>query len=116
MSEGDRPEPQGPRDGIGNESPTNHIVGGGIASLAAATFLVRDAEIPGERIRIYEQSALFGGRSGSSESGYVIRGGRMFERHFVCTFDLLSSIPSLEAPGKTIKQEMDALNLEVVTS
>jgi oleate hydratase len=118
MSGGDRSEPSGSPDGIGDENPIHHIVGGGIASLAAATFLVRDAGIPGERIRIYEQSEVFGGSvdgGGSSESGYVIRGGRMFERNFVCTFDLFSSIPSLEVPGKTIKEEMNAFNHDFVT-
>lgn len=119
MSDGNRSEPLGPLDRIGDENPTHHLVGGGIASLAAATFLVRDAGIPGDRIRIYEQSEVFGGSldgGGSSESGYVIRGGRMFEQHFVCMYDLLSSIPSMDVPGKTIKEEMDAFNLEFVGS
>jgi len=119
MIDGDRPVPPGRLDDIGDENAIHHIVGGGIASLAAATFLVRDASVPGSCIRIYEQSEKYGGSldgGGSSESGYVIRGGRMFERNFVCTFDLLSSIPSLEMTGKTVKEEIDAFNREFVSS
>ena len=41
--------------------------------------------------------------SGSAESGYLIRGGRMHEEHFVCTWDLLSSIPSLDNPTISVK-------------
>ena len=74
----------------------HYLVGGGIASLAAAVFLIRDAKVPGHNIQVFEQLDQIGGSldgSGGPENGYLVRGGRMFEKHFACTTDLLSSIP-----------------------
>lgn len=91
----------------------HHIVGGGIAGLAAAVFLVRDAGVPGPHIRIYEQLDVAGGSldgSGDAETGYLIRGGRMLEEHFACTFDLLDSIPSAEDPGRSAGQDIRDFN------
>ncbi len=38
-----------------------YLVGAGIASLAAAAFLIRDGDIPGHNITILEESAKLGG-------------------------------------------------------
>ena len=38
-----------------------YLVGGGIASMAAAAFLIRDADVPGHNITIFEESAKIGG-------------------------------------------------------
>lgn len=103
----------------GDAEGDHHLIGGGVASLAAAVFLTRDAGVPGNRISIYEQSEVFGGSldaSGSSELGYVIRGARMFERNFVCAFDLLSSIPARDGEGKSVRDEIDLFNREVIGS
>jgi len=75
-----------------------YFVGSGIASLAGAAFLLRDGHIPGEAIHIFEELKITGGSldgTGTPEKGYVIRGGRMIEEHYVCTYDLFSSIPLL---------------------
>ncbi|MGD8340450.1 MAG: oleate hydratase [Gammaproteobacteria bacterium] len=96
-----------------------YIVGGGIAGLAAAAYLVRDGGMPGESIHVLEQSDLFGGSldgAGDPDSGYAIRGGRMFEEHFGCTFDLLSTIPSLSDPAVSASDELHAFTRRVVTS
>jgi oleate hydratase len=85
-----------------------YLVGSGIASLAAAAFLIRDADIPGRNITIFEQLDRLGGSldgAGSSEDGYVVRGGRMIESKYVCTYDLFSSIPTLDE-SKTVTQEI----------
>ncbi|MGH8628577.1 MAG: oleate hydratase, partial [Gammaproteobacteria bacterium] len=37
-----------------------YLVGGGVGSLAAAAFLVRDAGVPGENIHILEQISIAG--------------------------------------------------------
>ena len=87
-----------------------YLVGGGIASLAAAAFLIRDADIPGSRITILEASQSVGGSLdavGSPESGYVMRGGRMFESKYLCTFDLFSSIPALDGTRSVTQQIVD---------
>ncbi len=89
------------------------IVGGGIAGLAAAVFLVRDAGVEGSRIRIIEQRDVAGGSldgSGDAASGYLTGGGRMFEKHFACTFDLLASIPSTDDPGISVSEDIFAFN------
>jgi myosin-crossreactive antigen len=82
-----------------------YLVGGGIASLASAAYLIRDGGLKGSNICIFEETALLGGSldgSGSPDHGYVIRGGRMFTYEaYTCTFDLLSFIPSLTDPAKT---------------
>ena len=41
----------------GIERKRAHIVGGGIAGLATAAFLVDDAHMPGKNITIYESAA-----------------------------------------------------------
>nr|WP_240922765.1 oleate hydratase [Thermococcus sp. Bubb.Bath] len=96
-----------------------YLVGGGIASLAAAVFLIRDARMPGENINIIEKTPVNGGcldGSGDPQKGYLLRGGRMFEEHYEATWDLLGSIPSLDDPEKTILDEVVEFNKEYVGS
>lgn len=45
-----------PRKPEGADATSAYLVGAGLASLAAAAFLVRDAQVPGERITILEAS------------------------------------------------------------
>lgn len=94
-----------------------YVVGGGIAGLAAATLLIRDGGFRGESICVLERSKRFGGSldgAGNAQAGYVIRGGRMFEAHFGCTFDLFDSIPSLTSDGLSVSAELHAFNRRVV--
>lgn len=95
-----------------------YLIGGGIASLAAAAFLIRDADMQGCNITILEESDRLGGSldgAGSPETGYVIRGGRMLESKYLCTYDLFSSIPTLDG-SKTVTQEIFAFNEVMKTS
>jgi oleate hydratase len=95
-----------------------YIVGGGIAGLATAVYLIREGGCTGQDITIFDGADVSGGAldgSGSAEEGYLIRGGRMFEEHFVCTWDLLSAIPSLDDPAISVKEEIFAFNQEVVS-
>lgn len=91
-----------------------YLVGGGIASLASAAYLIRDGGLKGANICIFEETALLGGSldgAGSPDHGYVIRGGRMFTYEaYTCTFDLLSFIPSLTDPAKTVSDEIHEFN------
>lgn len=64
-----------------------YFVGGGIASLTGAFFLLRDARMPGENITILEELDVKGGSldgSGDAETGYIMRGGREMETHYEC--------------------------------
>ncbi|MCD0450636.1 oleate hydratase [Actinocorallia sp. API 0066] len=94
------------------------LVGGGVGALAAAAFLVRDAAVPGERVTILEQLPVVGGsmdgaKAPTAEGGYVTRGGRMFEEeHYVCLWNLLESIPTLDDPVISVRQEFLAFNIE----
>jgi oleate hydratase len=95
-----------------------YLVGGGIASLAAAAFMIRDGDIPGHNITVFEELDTLGGSldgSGSAENGYVLRGGRMIESKYLCTFGLFSSIPTLDG-SKTVTQQIFAWNETMKTS
>ena len=99
------------------ERPAHYyLAGGGIASLAAAVFLIRDADVAGEQVTIFEKEDRFGGSldgSGDADIGYLVRGGRMFEPNFICTFDLLQSIPSRLPDGLSAKEDIFAFNRDV---
>lgn len=84
-----------------------YLVGGGIASLAAAAFLIRDADVPGCRITILEALDKPGGSldgAGTPQEGYVVRGGRMLESKYLCTYDLFDSIPTLDGRCSVTKE------------
>lgn len=90
-----------------------YLVGSGIASLSAAAFLIRDGGFSGSDITIVDEQDRPGGSldaAGSPETGYTMRGGRMFEIHFDCTYDLLSSIPSLDDPSKSVTEDTFAFH------
>jgi len=91
-----------------------YMVGGGIGSLAAAAFLIRDGNIPGRNITIYEAMPVLGGSldgDGNPTQGYTMRGGRMLTTdNYECTWDLFKSIPSLSSPDQTVFEETIAFN------
>ena len=97
-----------------------HLVGSGIATMATAAFLIRDVGIAGENICFYEELPLNGGAMDGARSpvvdGYVTRGGRMLtDETYVCLWNLLSSIPSLDQPQMSVRQETEQFNREVLT-
>ena len=97
----------------GVEQKSAYLVGGGLSSLAAAFFLVRDAQMPGEKIHIFEEMNIPGGCCDGiedTERGFVIRGGREMEDHFECLWDLFRSVPSLEVEGASVLDEFYWLN------
>lgn len=95
-----------------------YCVGGGIAALAAAAFLIRDGGVHGKTITIIEDLATIGGSldgAGSPQHGYIARGGRMLESKYLCTFDLFSTIPTLDG-SQTVTAEIFNWNKAVKTS
>lgn len=95
------------------EETDAYLVGAGIASLAAAALLIRDAHVPGPRIHILESSKITGGSmdgAGNPDTGYILRGGRMLNFSYVCLYDLLASIPSLKDKSETVMDEIKAFN------
>ncbi|WP_407313473.1 oleate hydratase [Desulfosporosinus sp. SB140] len=87
-----------------------YFIGGGLASLAGAVYLIRDGGFPGKAIHIIEEMNIVGGSNdgaGDPEQGYVIRGGRMLnDEAYENTWELLSSIPSLSNPDKSVRAEI----------
>jgi glycine/D-amino acid oxidase-like deaminating enzyme len=89
-----------------------YLVGGGIASLASATYLIKDAGVPGENIHILEQDDIVGGAldgSGEKEDGFIAailnvvryspRRTRRARRHF-CIHLILRGLRELR--GKSL--------------
>jgi len=108
-----------PATSIADRAETKiYLVGGGIASLAAAVFLIRDGDIPGHNITVLEELGKLGGSLdavGPPRNGYVVRGGRMLESKYLCTYDLFSSIPTLDG-SKTVTKEIFDWNETMKTS
>ncbi|WP_172255781.1 oleate hydratase [Saccharibacillus deserti] len=97
----------------GVDGKSAYLVGAGLASLAAACFLIRDGQMKGSHIHILEELKIPGGALDGSEEagkGFVIRGGREMEDHFECLWDLFHSIPSLEVENASVLDEFYWLN------
>jgi oleate hydratase len=96
------PSPVEGRDGL-----QCHLVGGGIAGLASAVYLIRDGQVPGRNIHILEASRVGGSldAAGSAEQGYSMRGSRMFGPAYVLTYELLDGIRSLDDPAKSVAED-----------
>jgi oleate hydratase len=91
-----------------------YLVGGGIGSMAAAAFMIRDGGLPGENITILEAMSVLGGSlddAGDPVGGYSLRGGRMLTTdNYECTWDLYKSIPSLNNADKSVFEETVEFN------
>lgn len=91
-----------------------YLVGAGIGSLAAAVFLIRDGGLKGENVHILEELPTAGGSLDGTRfpnEGYVTRGGRMLtEEAYVCLWNLLETIPSLEDPATSVKDDVWQFN------
>ncbi|WP_434984841.1 oleate hydratase [Vreelandella zhaodongensis] len=88
-----------PTEGI--EQRRAWIVGGGIAGLSAAFFLIRDGHMPASNITFLEEQGIEGGSldgAGNAEEGYIVRGGREMEMTYQNFWDVFSEIPALELP------------------
>ena len=96
-----------------------YLIGSGIAGLASAFYLEKDAGIPGKNIHILEKDLIAGGATdgaGDADKGYVVRGGRMHEMHYECYWELLSHIPSLEDSGVSVRDESYEFNQRFVSN
>lgn len=87
-----------------------YFVGGGLASLAGAAYLIKDCNFKGENIHIIEGMNVLGGSNdgaGDPLTGFICRGGRMLnEETYENFWELFSTIPSLDSPGKSITEEI----------
>jgi oleate hydratase len=94
------------------EKKKAYIIGGGIAGLSAAAFLVRDAQMPAANITIFEESAWVGGSMDgkAGEKGYLCRGERELEPYMECLWYLCALTPSLENRGRTVLDDIVDFN------
>ena len=99
------------------DSRKAYLIGSGIGSLAAAAFMIRDGGMSGQDITIFEAMAVPGGSldgSGTAETGYSMRGGRMLTTdNYECTWGLYKTIPSLIDPLTSVFDETVAFNTPV---
>lgn len=87
-----------PKKPEGIDSKNAYIIGTGLAALSAACYLVRDAQMPGDHIHVFEKDPVPGGACDGANIpgvGYVMRGGREMDNHFEVMWDLFRSIPSI---------------------
>lgn len=100
----------------GIEERNAHIIGGGIAGLAAAVFLIDDAGMPGKNITLYEKRNSLGGccDAYSGEAGYICPGERELEPFMECLWYLCSKIPSLEDPSISVLDESVRANKDML--
>lgn len=98
----------------GIEKRKAFIIGGGIAGLSAAVYLVDDIHMPGQNITILEASKDIGGSMDGygTEEGYLCRGERELEPNMECLWDICSRVPSLRNPGRTILDDVWDFNYE----
>ena len=99
-----------------------HIVGSGIASLAAAVYLLRDTEIEADCIVLYESDPElgFGGamaanwapetHSGKERRAYVLPATRIMEREYRCAYELFSHFASVSDPNQTLDEDVHDFN------
>lgn len=102
-----------PRKSAGVDDKRAWFVGSGLASLAGAAFLIRDGQMDGSKITIFEEQEIPGGALDGldvPDKGFVIRGGREMESNFECLWDLFRSIPSLEIKDASVLDEFFWLN------
>ncbi len=102
-----------PKKPEGVDRKSAYILGAGLAALTAACYLVRDGQMQGSHIHIFEKDPVPGGACDGwkfENAGYVMRGGREMDNHFEVMWDLFHSIPSIETEGVSVLDEYYWLN------
>ncbi len=104
-----------PKKPEGVDHKSAYIIGTGLAALTAACYLVRDGQMKGGHIHIFEKDPIPGGACDGwkfENVGYVMRGGREMDNHFEVMWDLFHAIPSIETEGVSVLDEYYWLNKE----
>ena len=102
--------PEKPKD---VDKKSAYIIGTGLAGLTAAFYLVRDGQMKGEHIHVFEKLDLAGGSCDGRKDitkGFFMRGGREMDNHFEVMWDTFRDVPSIETPGISVLDEYYWLN------
>lgn len=102
--------PEKPKD---VDRKSAYIIGTGLAGLSAAFYLVRDGQMKGEHIHVFEKLDLAGGSCDGRKDitkGFFMRGGREMDNHFECMWDMFRDVPSIETPNVSVLDEYYWLN------
>lgn len=84
-----------------------YFIGGGLAGMAGAVYLLRDCNFRGENIRIYEYPSQFRDEKGPMQRGYVCEGGWLYgQENHENFWNVLSAVPSLEKPQMSVAEEI----------
>ena len=103
-----------------NNKTKAYFIGGGIASLSGAVYLIKDGKFQGKDITIFEAKGVVGGsldaKKNYSGDAYVMTGHRILAKNaFECTYDLLSHIPTINDKNLNVKKEIDDFNKKFKT-
>lgn len=103
-------------------NPNTHIwlVGGGMASLSAAAFLIRDGSVAGKNIHILEERHQLGGAlkdfhgdaGGEDQTFWTMSGPWLSKRANTALWDLLASIPTIEDGSLSVRDALIRFNDE----
>ncbi|SDE91289.1 oleate hydratase [Cellulophaga baltica] len=99
---------------MSKETIKAYCLGGGLGSLAAAAFMIRDGGMLGSQITIFEKLPSLGGCLDGArleDGSYSLRGGRMLTTDaYECFWGLFQDIPSIHNKGISVNEETIAFN------
>lgn len=104
-----------PKKPVDADKKSAYIIGSGLAGLTAAFYLVRDAQVKGERIKILDRDPRAGGACDGyhdPKNGFIMRGGREMDNHFEVMWDVYKDVPSKSDPNVSVLDEYYWLNKE----
>jgi len=104
-----------PKKPEGVDKKNAYIIGTGLAGLSSAFYLIRDGQMDGSHIHLFEKIDLAGGSCDGRKDitkGFYMRGGREMDNHFECMWDMFRDVPSIEHEGESVLDEYYYLNKE----
>ena len=83
-----------------------YIIGAGVSALSAAAYLVRDCGMKGENIHVISGSDNVGGVFACESASHASVSAFISKNASENLMDLLGSIPSIEAPQRSVAEEI----------